>query len=272
MRKMGESMKVVHITDLHIGYPHCTDVMKRVVSQILEKFQPGDTAIVVSGDIGDTARDLDLALQVLQPLHNFPIFIIPGNHDYGSGPSMYWKNVVRFDDRLYAGRGEFPKVATLGNVTFIGLDSMREKFYWDTTIDFDSNEGRLSKPKTSAEGLQGCLGMNQRDRLEEELKKVPAGNKTVVYLHHDPTYVPSTGGIGMELLDRVRFQDLAKKYKVTAVLCGHSHHFHDDSAWGVDDFFNGGTSGDKDEKYLVKLRWLDTATGKVDVIEIDTKL
>jgi 3',5'-cyclic AMP phosphodiesterase CpdA len=231
------------MTDLHIGYERSTEIIKNMVQRIKQEYHPDKHVVVISGDISEIADNRGLALATLEPLSAFTILKAPGNHDYGhSGMSMRWECVRDFDDHFYGGDGRFPKIDLIGGYTFIALDSMREKFYWDFAPEIDDDTGRRTKPKDSAEGLQGCLGIAQRNALEAALEKVQ-GKTAVIYLHHDPI----DGGMSMELLDRHRLESIVRKHKdkIAALLCGHTHDFGQDDSWGVP-CYNGGTTGARD--------------------------
>jgi 3',5'-cyclic AMP phosphodiesterase CpdA len=253
-------MKIIHLTDLHIGVPRCTEIISNMVSWIRTTRSPDDHVVVISGDIGDTAEFLPLALATLAPLFPFHVLKIPGNHDYGhSGLSMAWTCVQQFDQHIYGGDGRFPKVDRIGNITFIGLDSIREKFFWDDPPDLYDDSNRKTTPKQSAEGLQGCLGLSQRNALNTILSELPSGDRAVLYLHHDPI----KGGISMELLDRAPLKKVVTTHgdKVTALLCGHTHKFSADTAWNSK-CYNGGTAGARDGGEP-DLRIIDLTTGEV---------
>lgn len=253
-------MRIIHMTDLHIGVDRCTQVIKNMVSRIRAEFDPVTDVVVISGDIADTAESRTLALATLAPLAPFRILMAPGNHDYGhSGLGMAWECVQQFDQDVYGGNGQFPKVDTIGDTTFIGLDSMREKFFWDEPPDLYEDTGRRASPKSTAEGLQGCLGNSQRSALDAILKTLPVGQKAVLYMHHDPV----KGQFSMELLDRVQLKKIVGDHKsrIAALLCGHTHKFRVHASWPISSY-NGGTSGARDGG-APNLRLIDLAKGTV---------
>ncbi|CAA7615937.1 metallophosphoesterase [Magnetospirillum sp. SS-4] len=253
-------MRIIHMTDLHIGVDRCTQIIKNMVSRIRNDFNPDTDVVVISGDIADTAESRTLALATLAPLTPFRILMVPGNHDYGhSGLGMAWECVQDFDQDVYGGNGHFPKVDTIGDITFIGLDSMREKFFWDDPPDPYEDTNRRTKPKPTAEGLQGCLGNSQRNALKAILQGLPSGQKAVLYMHHDPV----KGQIAMELLDRVQLKTIVgdHKSKIAALLCGHTHKFRVHDSWPIESY-NGGTSGARDGGEP-NLRLIDLANASV---------
>ena len=225
-------MKIIHLSDLHIGYENLGRRFLHIANNIIFEKQPAaDYVIVVTGDLVDDANDsanYDEARMLLDRLKNagYAVLVIPGNHDYGTGALGHSRYVGQFKQVFFGDQSvTYPKLDIIGKTAFIGLDSMAEELHW-----YD----RLF--------AQGELGDDQRTRLESTLKepKVIACTSRIVYLHHHPfDPLPFHG-----LKDSDKLGDVLQKHgKIDALLYGHNHvgNKHN-GGWGISRCYDAGSS------------------------------
>lgn len=201
--------KIIHLSDLHVGYLDCETRLEGIVTQILKDYSPTDNVIIVTGDLVDKADggNYQKAKQQLDRLSagGFTVLVVPGNHDYGSGGLVSRKHIDEFK-QVFFGKQDisYPKldIKVDDNIAFIGLDSMAETF---------DGADKL--------GADGELGCRQLARLDEILEQPELrGRKIVVYLHHHPfdeSWV-------MQLKDHKAFERIVEG-RVDYVLYGHDH-------------------------------------------------
>lgn len=202
--------KIIHLSDLHVGYKDCGKNLNKLVDKIKSSCKPAsDYVIVVTGDIVDNAKKKDAyeeASKILGRLvkSNFKVLVVPGNHDYGSGAKGKKKYVTLFKQAFYANKNvTYPKLDIVGNIAFIGLDSMAATFNW---LDIY--------------GADGELGKKQRDALNKLLNSTKLKKKKkVVYLHHHP--FDGKGRLHM-LKDYKKFKKIVER-KIDCLLFGHNH-------------------------------------------------
>jgi predicted MPP superfamily phosphohydrolase len=82
--------KIIHLSDLHFGYKHCTDKLKKIVKKIINNHDADSHVVVVTGDLVDNANRKPAFKNVWEELEKlekqgFLVLVVPGNHDYGSG-------------------------------------------------------------------------------------------------------------------------------------------------------------------------------------------
>lgn len=241
--------KIIHLSDLHIGYRDMEERFYRLIGNIMFKMQPADRyVIVITGDIIDSARRdfFTAAKQAVGVLRQagYTVSIVPGNHDYANLLHGQKKNVQLFKAHFYLqpGRG-YPRLDIIENTAFIGLDSMAEELHW-----YDS---------LWANGELGSGKGQQIDRLDQMLKspEVKACDYKVVYLHHHP-FEPV--GCLYKLKDADAFCNVLKKHTIDALLFGHNHY---GKKWNgflnIPRCYDGGTStfknGRKSEHRVIDL-------------------
>lgn len=101
----GESLKIVQISDLHVGPLIGKKYVQRVVDQILSL---NPDIVVATGDIGDAsvseaAESVHLLSQVSV---RFPCFYVPGNHEYYWGGDLWVEKMTQIGFRVLLSRGE----------------------------------------------------------------------------------------------------------------------------------------------------------------------
>ncbi len=246
-------MKIVHITDLHIGYNNkkynCEKRAKTLVDKLIKKcIPPSDYTIVLTGDIVDKGKEIgefEKAKIILDKLEiaGIKLLLVPGNHDYGSGKSISEKYQKRFKKVFYGNsKYEFPSCKIINNTAFIGLDSLQGEF--DT-----------KKPKRP----NGSIGKGQLKKLREELSKpkVLQCKYCVVYLHHHPFYKAPFWI--MALKDSKELGNILKEFDIDMLMFGHKHKgdILNGKKWGIPRIFDGGCSTGKKMDKPTPVRIID---------------
>jgi 3',5'-cyclic AMP phosphodiesterase CpdA len=239
--------KILHLSDLHVGYKDCGDHLKNVVNAIVAQYRPAsDYVVVITGDTVDDANQdgaYDKTLAILDPLvkAKYRVLVVPGNHDYGTG-GLGDRKFVRLFKLAYFGDDSisYPKVDIVDNVAFIGLDSMAATFDW---LDVIGADGELGKKQLSA--LEKLL-------TGEEL----AGRMKVVYLHHHP--FDGKGKMHM-LKDYKKFKEVVEN-RIDCLLFGHNHDGNQyPDVWGIPHCYDASSSTGKSapKKPATKVRVIE---------------
>lgn len=239
--------KIIHITDLHIGVPKCTQAVTAVVQRIVANGNPNEQMVLITGDMVDNAKNdtlRDAWNITLAPLSaaGFSVVHVPGNHDFGGGAALYPKLAGAFYDIVGPKPIPLLQVDQVAGVTFIGIDSQFERMHW--TFGLPEQDGSIySEDLVESDGLVGWVSKAQRQALPQVIADARArGDKIVVHLHHDPI----TERIAMTLGNRQMLQSLIED-KVDGLLCGHTHEWLEHCGkWGIPHFYNGGSTGGKD--------------------------
>lgn len=226
--------KIIHLSDLHTGYG---DLLTRfgdiVTRMIFHKTPAKNYIVVITGDLVDDAtRDgsYEEVSAHIDRLKNagFKVLLVPGNHDYGNGSFGHAEYVKKFKKHFFGKTNiTYPKLDIIGNIAFIGLDSMAEELHW-----YD----RLFS--------EGELGKKQLKRLADMLKdeKLKKSKYTVVYLHHHPFYPV----ILHQLKDSDALEKTLKGHSIDALLFGHNHHGKVwNGGWGIPRVYDAGSSTSK---------------------------
>jgi 3',5'-cyclic AMP phosphodiesterase CpdA len=173
-------MKLIHISDTHIGRGDNALRFERVVDDLLANppDAPGNCVIVHTGDLIDSATEANrqagrLLLDRLAT--RYRVLLCPGNHDYGDALSVDEEDAQAFQlvfgDFIFQGKPhEFPVLSEVGNHVFIGLDSNAEELsFWERWF------------------AEGHLGERQLSSLNQLLdSSALSGKQVVIYLHHHP--------------------------------------------------------------------------------------
>lgn len=176
-------MKIIHLSDTHVGRPGNAERFSRVVDDILALGDPGDYVVVHTGDVIDRGipQEMPAGRDILDKLasRGWRILLAPGNHDYGDAlhVSADRAKVFRqfFADYIFGEHPvRFPVLNLIGDCAFIGLDS---------------NAGELGF-LTGWLGLaEGCLGKDQLAALSVLLDAPEVRDRYIVaYLHHHPFF------------------------------------------------------------------------------------
>lgn len=230
--------KIIHLTDTHLGYKNLSSRMREIVTRIIyTKEEASNYVIVHTGDIVEDATDdgcYDEANMHFNRLKDagFHILAVPGNHDYGTGSLSHKKYISKFKKAFFGDTNiTYPKLDVIGEIAFIGLDSMAEELNW-----YD----RLS--------AEGELGEDQLNRLSIMLTQDPdvaEAKHVVVYLHHHPFHPKPF----LHLKDSDDLGKILKEHNISAILFGHNHDGKKwNGKWGVSRVYDGGTSTGKKGK------------------------
>ena len=222
-------MRILHISDLHIGKEADVDRWKKaekIVRETIREWGSDDDKplVLITGDVVDDGTEIEFieARRILRPLHRagFQVAPLPGNHDYGwNGAHAEEKRFKLFKKYLLGieSRVTYPDVPYADDdVTLITLNSMyAETGFWDGLL------------------ADGELGSRQIDELGElittlrdERKKT---HRIVVALHHHPFLFPDDPLL-KKIKERVGHRlkdgdDLMKILagRIDALLFGHEH-------------------------------------------------
>ncbi len=209
--------KIIHISDLHIGYEDFSERFSKIISNLKTQLgeQARDYVLVITGDLIDNAHNQDDFFVIQKKLEELKqsgfeeILVVPGNHDYGTGSRGDKKFVKVFHDIFYQDQKTFPRKNIIENVAFLGLDSMAEELNWYDEI-----------------WAEGELGNEQLQRLEANLHEdeVRSCAKRVVYLHHHPfDFRPLHQLKDSRKLKKVLCDAIAEGISIDALLYGHNH-------------------------------------------------
>ncbi len=250
-------MKIIHLSDLHIGKSNNYEKAREIVAWILENKEIHRAEVVViSGDVVDDGEDWQFkqAAELISRLREggYPVLVVPGNHDYG--PDGYRENPRSqqgFQEYI-SHTNEYPAVYIVGGQGFVLLDSMLEEMRHHEIW-----------------GAQGYLGGEQLlklDRILEELAENPGVENVIVVLHHHPfDYLFYHG-----LRDHEDFKGVIARRKgapprVNVLLFGHKHLEHrfndpDDNMevlYGIDLIYASGQTVERDQDGKMVLPVID---------------
>ena len=226
--KPEHAIRVVHLSDLHVGQPMPEERIKPMaVFRIwLERLLDVEVdVLVISGDLVERPGDSYGMARVHALLHDCPMswMVVPGNHDI-QRPGYH----DPFND-IY---GDYPRIETHHGIDFILFDSMKglpleerevaERMYGDYVC---YTEGRIGTPQFAA--------------IEEELLARPERPRAIVLHHHVmrqhadlmPLVPKQTAitedifGTMKALMDADRLFDWAVEHNVKTIYHGHKHLF-----------------------------------------------
>lgn len=229
--------KIIHLSDLHVGYKDLGRRFHCLAAEIEFLKEPAsDYVIVITGDLVESAHRDESFGEVKAQIDRlsavgFRVLVIPGNHDYGTGWLGDKKFIDRFKQVFYANSGiTYPKLDLLGGTAFIGLDTMAEELHWYDTLF-----------------AEGELGDPQLGRLAAILdsQAVRDADHRVVYMHHHPFDARPNH----ELKDARRLGEVLRGRGVSALLYGHNHEARiANGKWDIRRCYDAGTSTRKDDR------------------------
>ena len=226
--------KIIHLSDLHVGYDHCLTALNRIVTNMIYIKQPAaDYVVVITGDLVEDATVDGLYEQALSEVNRlraagFTVLICPGNHDYGTGALGDKQYVARFAGVFLGSAAQvYPVVDVISDIAFIGLDTMAKELTWYDRIF-----------------AEGSLGKKQLSRLQALLTRpdIASAQKRVVYMHHHP-FDPRP----LHLLKDSEELGETLQNKVDALLFSHNHDGKCwNGKWGIPVCFDAGSSTRKE--------------------------
>ena len=226
-------MKVIHLSDTHVGRDNNSVRLQRLLDDISTLGDPSEYLLIHTGDLCDRATPdaMQQSRAILDPFADkgWRILLCPGNHDCGNAlhvdPQCAQAFRDHFSNYIFGRQAkQYPVLTLTSDCALIGLDSnAAEMSWWE---------------RWAAEGF---LGAAQTDALNALLDQ-PAvrQRKVVVYLHHHPFFdaFAVRGDVGdRNYLSHVlgwntrRFRRLKDAYtlmqtlrdRVDVLLFGHQH-------------------------------------------------
>lgn len=191
-------LRIVHISDLHLGEPYLPSVADTLLKMI-PTLEPD--AIVVSGDLTQRARRSEFvaARGLLDALPEVPRIVVPGNHDVP---------LYRIWERLRRPLGNYREhiqrqldgVTRLDGAVIVWLDS--------------------TAPRRAV--TNGRIDRHQLEFLERQLAEVPPETLKILVAHHHFAPAPDFER-DRTLPGARRALDLLVRLRVDLVLGGHLH-------------------------------------------------
>ena len=180
-------MKIVQISDIHVGSQFREEVFDQVVDEVND-IRP--SAIIVTGDLTNEGlmQEYEKCKAKIAKFKTEKIIAISGNHDYRNTGYLLFKKFFPFES-----------VNQLGsNVVLATLGTARP----------DRDEGEV--------------GYRQNLWLERTMKKYPKKIK-ILAMHHHLIGVPDSGTDRVTVIDAGDVLRTAISSEVNLVLCGHKH-------------------------------------------------
>ncbi len=170
-------MKIIHLSDLHIGQSDNIEKCKQIADWILENRETHQSdLVIISGDLVDDGQSwqFEQAREIIDRLRQggFTVLAAPGNHDYG--PDGFRESSTSQQDfcELISGVKEYPAVFIIEGQAIVILDSMAEEM---KNIDI-----------WGAQGFLGKAQLQKLDRILDELAENPEIENVVLTMHHHP--------------------------------------------------------------------------------------
>jgi 3',5'-cyclic AMP phosphodiesterase CpdA len=208
-------MRIIHLSDLHIGKSTNTARFDSIVEWIIEaRSSHQSNLVLITGDIVDDGalgqyREAQRQIKRLEG-EGFVVLSTPGNHDYGTnGIVESWECVARFE-KYISGDVDYPHRVDVDDCMFILLDSMLQEM----------NDYEL----WGAQGELGKQQLSELDRILNEIEGTQPEKKVVVALHHHPFYYNYFLKLrDDELFKKVITDEEAGDSRVDCLLFGHKH-------------------------------------------------
>jgi 3',5'-cyclic AMP phosphodiesterase CpdA len=250
-------LKLIHLSDLHIGKSTNLEKTTRLVDWILDNRSSHHAGIVViSGDVvddGQTWQFRKAAEQIVRlKAAGYTVLVVPGNHDYGpQGVMESFHSQAEFRV-LISGIEEYPHLHLTKGQAFVLLDTMEAEI-------------RHKEPW----GAQGCLGSGQLQKLDlilDELGFNPVVENVVLVMHHHPfDYMLYHGLRDHEDLKGVISRRVDEPSRVNVLLFGHKHREHrfndpeenKEELYGIDLIYASGQTVERDREGNMTLPVID---------------
>ena len=254
-------MRIVHLSDIHIGKSANHKSFAAIVNWLISKKNTHRSKVVViTGDIVDDGvlwqyKEAKKQVEKLRT-NDFAVLCCPGNHDYGPAGIIEDNYCIGYFKKYISGDIDYPHCEIIDGHAFVLLDSMYEEM-----------------KETEMWGAQGKLGKDQLrnlDKLLDDLEDDSADTKVIIALHHHPFYY--------DYFLKLRDDELFKQVitieedgtsRANCLLFGHKH---------VEKRFNKPPSNSKEKKYGIDVIFASGATTERDnkgkmvipVINLDT--
>jgi 3',5'-cyclic AMP phosphodiesterase CpdA len=184
-------MKLVQISDLHIGGLFKQDAFNTIVKEVNDDLKPD--VIIISGDLTDDGLlfQFEQARKEIDRFNCPNLIVFPGNHDYRHTGYLLFKKFFPFTKQIY----EFDD-----NIVVVTLGTARP----------DRDEGEV--------------GHRQSIWMEDTLGKYNNFKTKIVAMHHHLIAIPDTGYANVVgISDAGDTLRACLESKVDLVLCGHKH-------------------------------------------------
>ncbi|MCP4156302.1 MAG: metallophosphoesterase [bacterium] len=211
-------MKIIHLSDPHIGHGGKAEKAKQLLDIIRKKYkdESPEPVVIITGDIVHTGaiENYDRARRVFKDYRGEEGFLCcPGNHDFKSRGLLPFPDSTRLQlFREYLGQEViYPTERKIADCHFLGLNSM---------------EGELDVPDIFR--ADGNLGRDQLMALNakiEMIREEAPEDKIIVYLHHHPFYYNFFKRLNDadELKEVIGVIEKGKPKRVNILLFGHKH-------------------------------------------------
>ncbi len=235
-------MKVIHLSDLHIGQSNNIEKCNQIADWILENQALHQSRVVIiSGDLVDDGQawQFEQAAGFIDRLRQggFTVLVAPGNHDYGPNGFRESSTSQRDFCELISGVKEYPAVCIIEGQAIILLDSMAEEMQ---NIEIWGAQGHLGKEQ-----------LQKLDQILDELAENPAVENIVLTMHHHPfDYLFYHGLRDHADLKGVIARRQGEPPRVNVLMFGHKHienRFNDpeddkEDLFGIDLIYASGQS------------------------------
>ncbi|MBI3622760.1 metallophosphoesterase, partial [Candidatus Pacearchaeota archaeon] len=180
-------MKIVQISDIHVGSQFQEEIFDTVVDEVNE-LTP--SAILVTGDLTNEGllKEYEKCKAKFSKFEAEKIITISGNHDYRNTGYLLFKKYFPFD----------------------------------AVNELDDNTVLITLGTARPDRDEGEVGYRQNLWLERTLKKYEKKNK-IVAMHHHLVGVPDTGTDRVTVIDAGDVLRTVLSGKVDLILCGHKH-------------------------------------------------
>jgi len=235
-------LKVIHLSDLHIGQSNNIEKCNQIADWILENQALHQSRVVIiSGDLVDDGQawQFEQAAGFIDRLRQggFTVLVAPGNHDYGPNGFRESSTSQRDFCELISGVKEYPAVCIIEGQAIILLDSMAEEMQ---NIEIWGAQGHLGKEQ-----------LQKLDQILDELAENPAVENIVLTMHHHPfDYLFYHGLRDHADLKGVIARRQGEPPRVNVLMFGHKHienRFNDpeddkEDLFGIDLIYASGQS------------------------------
>jgi 3',5'-cyclic AMP phosphodiesterase CpdA len=257
--------KILHISDIHIGYNDFLDKFHKIVKKLNNGIagNPSDIIIIITGDLLNDANKHESFKKTKDELDNLKkggfekILVVPGNHDYGTGSYGDKKFIKIFKKYFLKEDDTYPITNIIDDIAFIGLDSMAAELHWYDRL-----------------WAEGELGRKQLISLEKILrnKEIQFCKKRVIYLHHHPfDHKPFHQLKDSKKLGKILMNSIKDNITVDAILYGHNHEGKSKNGhWNIKRCYDAGSINQKPRsESKKKLPWYDKVKNSTRLIDLE---
>ena len=180
-------MKIVQLSDIHVGSQFQEDVFETVISEV-NGLNPD--AILISGDLTNEGliKEYEKCKKLISRFNCKKIIAISGNHDYRNSGYLAFKKYFPFETVNELGK----------DVVLVTVGTARP----------DRNDGEI--------------GYRQNLWIERTMKKYKDKVK-ILAMHHHLVGIPDTGADRVTVIDAGDVLRTLLDTNVDLVLCGHKH-------------------------------------------------